>query len=199
MEPTLETLLNGSAPPVGARTTELEGELRVLVAASEAAAAPGRPRRARLLAGAGIALGAVVLGSGASAAGLVPAPRWAPWFAAPDAVHSQHVSTGESCEVRYGVKSIEDPSHPATSAERAAAVAAGKSFLRGFDFASVDVDRAVEQVPATALAGDESRAELETFAVQLVVQERLDAELARRGLPATVGVSTATRCGDGAR
>jgi hypothetical protein len=198
MEPTIESLLDASAPPVGVRTPELQRELALLVTASEAAAAPRRSRR-RLFAGAGLALGAVVLGSGASAAGLVPTPPWAPWYADPDAVHSQSISTGQSCEVRYGVKPIEASDQPATPAEQAAAVRVGRAFLRGFDFAAVDVDRAVDRVPATALAGDETRAELETFAVQLVVQERLDAELARRGLPATLGVSTATSCEDGDR
>ncbi len=199
MEPTLESLLNASAPPVVARTPELERELSLLVVESEAAHAPRRSRRTRLLTGAGLALGAVVLGSGASAAGVVSAPRWAPWYDNPDAAHTQRVSTGETCEVRYAAKAIEAADVPATDAERAAALAAGQEFLRGLDVDSIDVDRAVARVPRTALAGDESRAEVETFAVQLAAQERLDRELERRGLPATVSVSAATSCVDGAR
>ena len=158
----------------------------------------GRSRRRGRIALAGLAvLGVVGLGTGASAAGLAPAPQWAPWYDAPAAEHTQTVSSGAVCEVRYGVKGVRDPRHPVDPAERAAAVAAADDFLRDFDFATIDLDRAVERVPATAVDPGAGPEEVETFAVQLALQERVDAELTRLGLPTTVSVGAAQWCDGG--
>ena len=62
-----------------------------------------------------------------------------------------------------------------SAARRAAAVAAAEEYLADLDLASIDVDQ--------------------TRAAMAVVQERVDAELERRGLPAAaVGVSMASTC-----
>lgn len=200
MEPSLDKLLSASAPPVTPRTPELERELARLAVEAETAVVPIRSRlRGRIALSALAALSVVGFGTAASAAGIVPAPPWAPWYDDPATTHNQTTSSGAECEVRYGAKAIRDQSHPVGESDRAAALAAAKDFLRDFDFATIDVGEAVERVPSTAVDPGAAADEVETFAVQLALQERLDAELTRQGLPATVGVSAATSCDGGNR
>ncbi len=199
MDPSLDSLIAASAPPTTPRTADLDRELAHLVAEAESGAAPGRWHvRRRLVLGAGVAAGLLGIGTAASAAGLAPAPAWAPWYSAPDVVHSQTTSTGAECDVSYRAKAISAPDVPATPAERTAAVTAGAEFLRDVDVTTIDVGDAVDRLPSSATVGDPTQAELEMFAVQFTLQERLDRELGRQGLPPTVSVSAMQQCDGGA-
>ncbi len=200
MDPSLDSLLDASSPPVARRGPELTRELSALVADTETAV-QGRRRRLRsriALTGAG----AVVLsglGVGASAAGVLPAPHWAPWYQSPVAARTQVVSTGAPCEVSYGVKPVHDPAHPVSGPRQALAVAEATRFVRDFDFSTIDLAAALDDVPATAQLSGAGPEERETFAVLQALQQRLDRHLEGRGLPAAVSVSTAQTCTGGAR
>jgi hypothetical protein len=194
MEPSLDTLLDLSRPPTARRTSDLERELLALVVAAEPAARVRRSLRARVTLSGLAAVGLMGLGAGASVAGVVPSPAWAPWYDGPSNRHTQTVTPDGRCETTYGIKAIEDQRHPATPATREAAVAAAREFLRGFDFSTIDVARAVEDLPPTATHPDDDPEDREATAVLLTLDERIKAHLAELGLPPTVGISMAQTC-----
>lgn len=138
MDARLDRLLDASAPPVAERSDRLHRDLAALVADTEAMAGRGR-RRARRVGVVGIALAAVVgAGAAATAAGLVPLP----WFNETTAVHGTHQTpSGEQCQVTYAAREFEDPAHPVTPADRAAALAEAQDFLAGLDLARIGADR----------------------------------------------------------
>lgn len=199
MDPSLDSLLDASAPPVVRRGPGLTRELTALVAQAEAAARPTRHGlRTRVVVTGAAVVALSGIGVGASAAGVLPAPRWAPWYQSPVATHSQTVSSGARCDVTYGVKPVHDPAHPVSGPRLADAVTEATAFVRSFNFSTIDVADALDDVPATAMAADAGPEERETFAVQLALQGRLDRHLTARGLPVSVSVSAVQSC-DGAR
>ncbi|MDI6908406.1 hypothetical protein [Nocardioides sp.] len=165
---TLDEQLSASAPPVPARTADLDRELLFVIAEAERLAWPARRHRRRLTIGGLAALGAVAVGTAAAgAAGQLP------WYDSAPSRGSATTATGEKCDVVYGVKGIEVQAHPVGAATRAAAIAAAEEFLESFDASSVRIDQ-------------DSLAE---------VQKLVDAELVKQGLPTTaVGVSMALTC-----
>ena len=167
--------LAAAAPPVPVVDAGLDKELAAVASEAESLVrARGGRRRKRWVVGGLVAVGAIGVGTAAAgAAGILP------WFDEAPARTVVTTSTGTTCELSFGVKGIEDAAHPVSGARRDAAVAAAEAFLVKLDLASIDVD--------------------ETRAALAVVQARVDAELERRGLPATaVGVSMASSChGDG--
>lgn len=199
MTSSFDAQLDASAPSATPRTPELERELAVLIREAEAIAAPVPSRfRRRILIGGLATIGVLGGGATASATGLLP------WFDNPAAQNTQTTSTGASCEVKYGAKGIEDQKHPVDDTARAAAVAAAGTFLRDFDFSTIDVKEAVKKLPPRVTADSEAGLaqtveENETFAVQVELEKRLGAYLAQHGLPAeAVSVSAAISC-DGGR
>lgn len=199
MTSSFDSLLDASAPPVTPRTPELERELTAMISEAEAVAAPARSRvRRRMLIGGLATIGVLGVGAVANAGGLLP------WFDNPANQHTQVISSGDSCDVHYGVKGIKDPKHPVDDASRAAALAAGEAFVEDFDFSTIDVDEAVKKLPPRATVDSErgpaeTVAEHETFAVDAELQRRLDDHLASLKLPVgAVAISMATSCvGDG--
>lgn len=199
MTSSFDSLLDGSAPPATPRTPELERELAAMISEAEAVAAPVQSRlRRRMLIGGLATIGVLGAGATANAAGVLP------WFDSPSTQNTQVTSTGASCEVVYDPKGHEDPKHPVNDTTRAAAVAAAETFLREFDFATIDVDEAIKKLPPRATVDSESGPaetveEHETFAVQVELERQIDDYLAQQGLPAeAVSVSAMTSCdGDG--
>ena len=163
--------LAAAAPPVPVLDAALDKELAsVAFQAETLVRGRGGRRRSRLAIGGLVAVGAFGVGTAAAgAAGILP------WFENAPARTVVTTPTGSTCEVIFGVKGIEDAAHPVGTARRAAAVAAAEEYLADLDLASLDIDQ--------------------TRAAMAVVQERVDAELERRGLPAAaVGVSMASTC-----
>lgn len=197
MEPSLDSLLAASAPPIGPRTPTLERDLHAVVADAESCAAPvRRGLRSRITISGLAAVGLIGVSAGASAAGVLPAPEWAPWYEKPTATHAQTVTSGAVCEVAYAIKAHNkqtmDP------AVHTAAVAAAEDFLRRFDFSTINIAEAVRDVPSTAVLPEDPPEARETFAVQYHLSERVREHLIGQGLPPTaVSVSTAQTCTDG--
>ncbi len=200
----LDSLISRAAPRVTPPHPHVQAALADLVAATEREAAsavvvPLNRQRARVRAALG-GLAAVALlgaGAGASAAGVLPAPRWAPWYDGPHVRQTQTTTPAGDCRTTYGLKAIEDPGRPATAAERDAALDGARTFLASVDVEAIDVARAVAQIPETAVVPGWTRAEREGFAIQLWLQDRLDRDLSRRGLVATVSVSMMQDCSGG--
>ncbi len=199
MDPSLDSLLDASAPPVARRGPELTRELAALVAETETTARPRRGLRSRVAVAGAAVVALSGIGVGASAAGVLPAPRWAPWYESPVATHSQTVSSGARCDVTYGVKPVRDSAHPVSEPRLAVAVSEATQFVRDFDFSTIDLAAALDDVPATAQMSDAGPEERETFAVLHALQQRLDRHLAGRGLPTSVSVSTMQSCAGGAQ
>ena len=200
MTSSFDSLLDASAPPTTPRTPELEHELAAMISEAEAVAAPARSRlRRRMLIGGLATIGVLGVGAAANAGGLLP------WFDSPAAQNTQVTSSGASCKVTYGAKGHEDPKHPVDDTTRAAAVAAAGTFLRDFDFSTIDVDEAIRKLPPRVLADSEggpaqSIEEYETFALQTELERQLNGYLGQRGLPVgTVSVSAMTSCDGGGK
>ena len=138
MDARLDRLLDASAPPVAERSDHLDRDLAALVADTEAMTGRGR-RRTRRLGFVGLAVaGLLGAGTAATAAGLVPLP----WFDEPTAVHGTHQTPpGEPCQVTYAAREFEDPAHPVTPTNRAAALAEAQDFLAGLDPARIGADK----------------------------------------------------------
>lgn len=197
MEPSLDSLLAASAPPVARRTPNLERDLHAVVSDAEACAAPiRRGLRSRIAMSGLAAVGLIGVSAGASAAGVVPAPEWAPWYEKPAATHTQTVTSGTVCEVDYAIKAHNKQAM--SPAVHTAAVAAAEEFLRRFDFSTINIAEAVRNVPSTALLPEDPPDARETFAVQYHLAERVREHLIGRGLPPeAVSVSAAQTCTDG--
>lgn len=200
MTSSFDSMLDASAPPATPRTPELERELGAMISEAEAVAAPVPSRlRRRMLIGGLATIGVLGVGAAANAGGVLP------WFDSPAAQNTQVTSTGVSCEVVYGPKGHEDPNRSVNDATRAAAVAAAETFLREFDFSTIDVNEALKNLPPRATTDSESGPAVtvedhETSAVQAELGTRLSEYLAQRGLPAeAVSVSAATWCDGGGK
>jgi hypothetical protein len=197
VEPSLDSLLAASAPPIGPRTPTLERDLHAVVADAESCAAPvRRGLRSRITISGLAAVGLIGVSAGASAAGVLPAPEWAPWYEKPTATHAQTVTSGAVCEVAYAIKAHNkqtmDP------AVHTAAVTAAEDFLRRFDFSTINMTEAVRDVPSTAVLPEDPPEARETFAVQYHLAERVREHLIGQRLPpAAVSVSAAQTCTDG--
>ncbi|WP_244928579.1 hypothetical protein [Nocardioides sp. W7] len=184
-----------SAPPAPVQTPALERELASVVAEAERQARHQKPhRRASLIVGGLAAAGLLGIGS-AAAAGILP------WFEDAPARDAVSTSTGSECELTFDVKGIEDPGNPVDSTTRAQALAAAEEFLSNLDLSSIDIVAATEGLPPRALVDSEagpaqSIEEYETYAVMSVVEQRVEADLRRQGLPtAAVSVMMASSCG----
>lgn len=204
----LDELITAAAPPVAQRTLELQDGLHSLVADTEAVAVPTKHRLGRRIGAISLAtVGVLGVGAAANASG------WVSWFDDPTALHEQTVlSSGNACEVVYAARALDDPAHPASSADQTAAMAVAKKFLRDFNLSTISIDYAVKKwnaASATALADLERRLppeeippketpdEVELLAVQAELGERLSTELKRQGLNSdAVSVAAANRCSD---
>lgn len=205
MDDHLDELIAAAEPPVARRTPELQRALDLLVADTEAAVATPH-RIGRRLGVVSIAAAALLsVGAGASFAGIVPTPSWAPWYDDPTAIHEQTVlSTGTTCNVSYAARPFEDQGHPVSRSDRAAAVAAAQEFLRDFDLSAISVSDAVRKweaarphldLPPEETPPEPTPDELELLAVQAELSQRLRTELERRGLSThAVDVAAASRC-----
>lgn len=196
MEPSLDSMLTDSAPPITARTADLERGLHALVTDAESCAAPARRGlRSRLAISGLTAVGLFGLSAGASAAGVLPTPEWAPWYENPATTHTQTTASGGVCEFSYAIKEVnKDSVNPAA---QAAAVAEATDFLRRFDFSAINVSEAIRHVPSTTVLSEDPE-EREAEAVYAVVAERLDAHLAKQGLSrAGAALSMAVDCPGG--
>lgn len=197
MEPSLDSLLAASAPPIGRRTPALERDLHAVVSDAESCVAPvRRGLRSRITISGLAAVGLLGVSAGASVAGVLPAPEWAPWYEKPAATHAQTLTSGAVCEVAYAIKAHnEQTMDPAV---HAAAVTAAEDFLRRFDFSTINIAEAVRDVPPTAVLPEDRPEARETFAVLHHLGERVREHLSGQGLPpAAVSVSAAQTCTDG--
>lgn len=194
----LDVRLREATPPISVRTPEMRRELDALVVA----ATPVQARRRRMTRAALVAataVGALGVGTAATAAGLIPG-----W--------SVLTGSGQSCQVDV-VAAAPDAGDGEAGAEldateRAEAVAAARIFLEGFDYDSIDRDAAISRWQAAedtavaaqpdpgerqpALSGDD----LEVTALTYEVTSRLGDDLAARGLDirAVSLVTTSTGC-----
>jgi hypothetical protein len=197
VEPSLDSLIAASAPPIARRTPNLERDLHAVVSDAEFCSAPvRRGLRFRIAISGLAAVGLIGVTAGASVAGVLPTPEWAPWYEKPAATHAQTVTSGAVCEVAYAIKAHNkqtmDP------AVHTAAVAAAEDFLRRFDFSTINIAEAVRDVPSTAVLPEDPPEARETFAVQYYLAERVREHLIDQGLPpAAVSVSAAQTCTDG--
>jgi hypothetical protein len=208
MDDHLDELIAAAAPAVARRTPELQRALDLLVAETESAV-PTPHRIGRRLGVVSIAAAALLsVGAGASFAGIVPTPSWAPWYDDPTAIHEHAVlSTGTTCNVSYAARPFEEQGHPVSRSDRAAAVAAAQEFLGNFDLSTISVSDAVRKWRAARahleLPPEEPEPtpdELELLAVQAELSQRLRTELERQGLSThAVDVAAASRCDDGTR
>ena len=189
-----DELLARSAPQLP-DSAELDRELGLLVAEAERSTTRSRTRRLRLGAVGLAAVGVLGLG-GAAAAGNLP------WFESASSRDVVTTSTGTECEVTFGAKGLVDPGHPVDDSTRAATLTAAHAFLEDLDVSGIDLETAVRDAPPRTVVDSEagpaqSVDEHETSALMTAVQERLDAELVRQGLPVeAVSLSMATTCGD---
>ena len=193
----LDELLAASAPPVTARTRQLERELHDLVAVCEAAQSRRRwPVRAALVGGA--VAGVLGLGAVASAVGVLPG--WSSFF----------TSSGQTCEIEIAVSALESgDGEPVSSsfstAEKRETLAEAQAFLETFDYDSVDREEAVawwkaQESKARAAQPDPAERQprltgddLEVTAVSGWVIKDLAADLAAQGHDIrAIGVSTLT-------
>ena len=191
-DPQLDLLLARSAPPVSTASPQVQQEVRALVRATAAAAAPagatvatpGRRQRAgrRLALGAGAV---VVAFAGVSAAAASPsAPGWLAWADwTPDATV---MNTPGECAL-LGLKVVPNGAR----ADDPAVVAAG-DYLAGLDLEDVDYSRElVEQRESvvtledgTEVLGEDfhSDAHLEFFAYTAAINRMIYDEVERQGL-----------------
>lgn len=194
----LDERLREAATPVSVRTPEMRRELDALVAA----ATPVLSRRRRMTRASLVAattVGAVGVGAAAAAAGLIPG-----W--------SVFTGSGQSCQVEVVASATPaghgEPNAKFDATEHAQAVAAARTFLEGFDYASIDRAAAISRWQAAedaliaaqsdpaerqpALMGDD----LEVTALTYEVTTRLGEHLADRGLDirAVNLVTTSTGC-----
>lgn len=194
----LDERLRQATPPVSVRTPAMRRELDALVVA----ATPVERRRRRMtrasLVGA-TAVGALGVGTAAAAAGLIPG-----W--------SVLTSSGQTCQVEVIPAAPHagdgEPGAEFDATERAEAVAAARSFLRGFDYGSINREAAISRWQAAedaavaaqpdpaerqpGLAGDD----LEVTALTYEVTTSLRNYLSSRGLDirAVSLVTTTTGC-----
>lgn len=200
MASSLDDLLDGSAPPATPRTAELERELAALISEAESGALRRSRSRKRILIAGLATIGVVGAGATASATGLLPQP----WFDTPSARTTQPTSNGTSCDLAFRAKGHDDPAHPVDAATRDEAVRTADTFLKGFDFSTIDIDEAMKRLPPRATADTErgpaeTVEQYETYAVQTELDRLVGAHLSAHGLPATaVSVSAMTSC-EGAR
>lgn len=180
----LDELLDLATPRVTARTTDLQEELQLLAAESEAAQRRRRPMRFALAGG--VVAGVLGLGTVASAAGILPG-----WTLLT-------TGSGQTCEVAVHAD-LQTPGDAEGGAalfdrvEQEETLAAAQKFLEGFDYDSIDRDEAIARWRAVE---DEIRAQepdpaerqprlegddLEVTAVTRAVVERMRADLAAQG------------------
>lgn len=182
----LDELLVASAPPVTGRTPQLQRELIDLVSACEAAGSRRR-RPARLALVGGAVAGILGVSAVASAAGVLPG--W-PLFA---------TSSGATCEIDISASAMEPGDGERstvstfTAAERRETLVAARALLEGFDYASVDRDRAVawwkaQESEARALQSDPAERQpklagddLEVTAVSAWAIRQIGSDLAAQG------------------
>jgi hypothetical protein len=182
----LDELLAASAAPVTSRTPQLDRALSDLVADSEAAARWKR-RSVRLALVGGAFAGLLGLGTAATAAGILPG--W-PSFS---------TSSGQTCQIEVWASALgpgegEAVSSSFSAAQKEETLAEARTFLEGFDYDSVDPQRAIswwKEQEATARASQSDPDErqpvlngddLEVTAVSRWVIDRLRADLTAKGL-----------------
>lgn len=185
----LDDLLAAAAPPVATRDEGLRADLDDLVDRTQHVAVPRRRRRLRVASVA--VVGVLAAGTGAAAAGAF-SPRSFPW----------HTESGSTCTVEFDVfihdrNNGEQPLSPEVAAmsraQKMEVVRTAQAFLRNFDYATIDHERAIrlwqaaeDRAIASEPPGDrQSRDvgdELAMDAVRYVVDNRLTAYLLRRGL-----------------
>lgn len=200
----LDDLLAAAAPPLALRDEALRADLDDLVERAHQAAASPRPRRRLRIASFAVA-GVVVAGTGAAAASGF-SPRWVPW----------HTEGGTTCVVAFDPQihdrfNGEQPLTPEvaamTRAQKWDVLRAARHFLDGFDYASVDHERAIKQWKAAedrAISAESDPAErqprdvgddVDMDAVRYVVEHRLTAYLAHHHLnPDALTYGSVSRC-----
>lgn len=181
----LDDVLTAAAPAVTPRTPQLQQELDALVAESEAVQRRGR-RGVRMAVVGSVVAGALGLGTVASATGILPG------------LTLLATASGQTCEVQVHAGPLKagdgQPLGAAFSAgEQKEALTAARAFLRSFDYASIDHQKAIAEWRAVEanvrqaqdaeerqpkLRGDD----LEVTATTHVVIERMRTTLAADGL-----------------
>jgi hypothetical protein len=200
----LDALMEYAAPPVSMHSRELQTELDALVLATHEHATVRRPVSARLAIAATAAFGVVGVTAAASAAGVGPGFDWVPWHTQGGSSCAFHTTaTAEYLAATSGPSASPDPR------EVDNAVTAAQDYLDAFDYASVDVDKALRRYeeqgprPDTAEGLDQpqlgdpgiSRDELELIAVNSYVGGFVDRHLQDLGLsPRGVLYGTDLRC-----
>ena len=206
----LDELLDRSGMEL-AESDELAQAVDVM--AAEVAVQPDAPvarlGRGRRVA-AGIALSAVLVGAGVTAA--AAAGLWSWWAETPDLSYSFTLPSGTQCEVRYGLMSTSPTVAPVDSSNLDAGLA---EWLASTDvLATADVDGAVAAFESgavqsyavhlddgdslttqTALPSDSMNAdEVYASAVEYAVAEVINGEVAARGLEG-IAYATESMCG----
>jgi len=185
---TLDELLDNSRPQIAQRTPELLADLRLL--ASEPSAKQSEPKvRRRATVAAFVALSVVGLGTAAVASGHLPF-GWT-------------TTTGRHCFITSASAALTDPtttwsaaaSQHSTAAQREATVREANRYLRGYDFAAIDVPSAEatwKRAEAAAIAAQPVASErqprlegdeLEVEAMRYRVQSDLKRHIEKLGLP----------------
>jgi len=187
----LDRLLEGSKPPVAARSPELKdalGQLQRSVA-SQAARTP-RTRKARVVIG-GLSL-ATFAGMGAAAAAVVPSfwPDGADvkTFRTADGTHCESVITISDGPVSHG-------SPTEASARQREARLVAQNLLRDFEYVRAEISE--EMRDADYLPVEEAGTE-ELSAFVHLAQRAVDAELDSKGLP-EVNLALESACGENLR
>lgn len=203
MENELDSQLAATAPPLVVRTDDVQRELRHLVAAAEAAAAPRRRRFSRRVGLAGLAAAsAVALGVTASATGTVDTP-WSSIvskkFSYPGpSIHADELSAGTDCKVVYGADQVWEPDHHVGVKERSRLLAYAREFVLNFDISTISVPEAVaryeieydrlarmsvpQDFPTSRIKPEESPDETRMTAVLSELDRRLQADLKAKGM-----------------
>jgi hypothetical protein len=197
----LDDLLDHSATPVTPRTDELCDELDLLAARAETAAGATRKRLRVAIAGTTTA-GLIAVAGAAAATGVLSDVRL-PWT----------TDSGSTCRIDFDVMMHDElngePMKPRTAAmsdtEKMAVVHEAEGFLAGFDYGSIDEDRAVRTwerefekangEPPEEVMPDLTAEDREISAVGNVVVARLLAHLKEKGLNSdAILFSQGSRC-----